>query len=58
MTEQTVCLRAKRTPGKGSRPTRGGTFQIEVPAHLARDLGLTSKNQRVIRCDRPLQLSR
>jgi len=58
MTEQTVCLRAKRTPGKGSRPNRSDTFQIEVPAHLAREFGFTPKTQRVIRCDRPLQLSR
>lgn len=57
MTEQTVCLRAKRATDRDLQRGRAPeTFKIEVPAHLAQDFGLAPHTARVIRCDRPQQL--
>lgn len=58
MSDRTVCLRRKQRGGDASlsrSAVRG--FEIEVPPHLARDLGLTVTTplrSRVIHCDRPL----
>jgi hypothetical protein len=59
MRDVTVNLKRRTRAGTTSQPsTPGSQFQIEVPPHLARELGLcffTPPSTRVIRCDRPVQ---
>ncbi len=58
MNEATVSLRrpGARAVTSSEREVAASGFQIEVPPHLARELGLTvlvPLNSKIIRCDRP-----
>ena len=58
-TESTVCLRRPAPSHSGADREATSHFEIEVPPHLARELGIaaiTPLRSRIIQCDRPLAI--